>query len=168
MKNIQLNPGAVTLANLRAIWKGAGVSLSAGAYGAIDAAADSIACIVASGKTVYGVNTGFGLLASTRIGADRLAELQRNLVMSHSCGLGEALPRRVVRLVMALKVIDVIGSGNQAAVWFENTTPQGVVQTCDWVRIGDDMIKEIRSFYDSTVVREVLSPAEQKNLDGSS
>ena len=49
-----------------------------------------------AGETVYGVNTGFGLLASTRIPADRLAELQRNLILSHSCGLGDAAaaPRR--------------------------------------------------------------------------
>ena len=48
---------------------------------------------MASGRTVYGVNTGFGLLAQTRIPDDRLAELQRNLILSHSCGLGEALDR---------------------------------------------------------------------------
>jgi histidine ammonia-lyase len=60
---------------------------------------------VASGRTVYGINTGFGLLAQTRIPQERLAELQRNLVLSHSCGLGEALKPEVVRLVMALKAI---------------------------------------------------------------
>ncbi|MBI1366612.1 MAG: histidine ammonia-lyase [Alphaproteobacteria bacterium] len=102
---ITLNPGAVTLRDLRAIHAGAGVKLAGDAYGAIDAAAESVARIVASGKTVYGVNTGFGLLASTRIEKSKLAELQRNLVMSHACGLGEALPRRAVRLIMALKVI---------------------------------------------------------------
>ena len=59
----------------------------------------------ASGRTVYGVNTGFGLLAQTRIPDDRLAELQRNLILSHSCGLGEALDPPVVRLVMVLKAI---------------------------------------------------------------
>jgi histidine ammonia-lyase len=102
---ITLKPGAVTLSELRAIRDGAGVSLSGDAYQAIDASAASIARIVASGKTVYGVNTGFGLLANTRIDKARLAELQTNLVMSHACGLGEELPRRVVRLIMALKVI---------------------------------------------------------------
>lgn len=100
-----LRPGAVTRAELRAIWNGAGVSLAKSAYAAIDAAAASIARIVASGKTVYGVNTGFGLLANTRIEPARLAELQRNLVLSHACGLGEPLQARVVRLVLALKVI---------------------------------------------------------------
>ena len=62
----------------------------------VKASAASVDRIVAGGETVYGVNTGFGLLASTRIPAERLAELQRNLILSHSCGLGEPLPRHVV------------------------------------------------------------------------
>lgn len=69
--------------------------------------------------------------------------------------------------VVELKVIDVIASGNQAAVRFENRTPKGVVESCDWVRVENDQIKEIRSFYDSALVREVLSPDEQESLDGS-
>ncbi|WP_106639798.1 histidine ammonia-lyase [Allosphingosinicella vermicomposti] len=102
---ITLHPGSVTLAELRAIWSGAPVALDERAYAAIDAAADNIAKIVASGRTVYGVNTGFGLLAQTRIPDDKLAELQTNLILSHSCGLGEALEPRIVRLILALKVI---------------------------------------------------------------
>lgn len=100
-----LAPGAVTPADLRAIWRGAGARLDPSAYGVIDRAAEAVARIVASGKTVYGVNTGFGLLASEAIAPDRLAELQRNLVLSHACGLGPDLPREIVRLVMALKVV---------------------------------------------------------------
>jgi len=69
--------------------------------------------------------------------------------------------------VMELKVKDVIASGDQAAVWFENTTPKGAVPSCDWVRVEGDHIKEIRSFYDSARIREVLSPDEQKGLDDS-
>jgi hypothetical protein len=42
-----------------------------------------------------------------------------------------------------------------------------VVESCDWVRVENDLIKEIRSFYDSAMIREVLSPAEQESLDGS-
>jgi len=102
---VTLRPGIVTLAELRDIWNGAPVSLDAGAYAAVDVAAENIARIVASGRTVYGVNTGFGLLAQTRIPDDRLAELQTNLILSHSCGLGDALEARVVRLILALKVI---------------------------------------------------------------
>jgi histidine ammonia-lyase len=102
---ITLRPGSVSLAELRAIWAGAPVQLAPDAWGAIEAAADCVGRIVESGRTVYGINTGFGLLAQTRIPGDRLAELQRNLVMSHSCGLGEDLGRPVVRLAMATKVI---------------------------------------------------------------
>jgi histidine ammonia-lyase len=102
---ITLRPGAVTLAELRAIWAGAPVQLAPAAWPAIDSAAACVDAIVASGRTVYGVNTGFGLLAQTRIPADRLAELQRNLILSHSCGLGDDLARPVVRLAMATKVV---------------------------------------------------------------
>ncbi len=69
--------------------------------------------------------------------------------------------------VVELKIIDVIAMGNQAAVRFENRTPTGVVESCDWVRIENGRIKEIRSFYDSVKIREALSPDEQKSLDGS-
>ena len=69
--------------------------------------------------------------------------------------------------VVELRVKDVIATGNQAAVRFENRTPKGVVESCDWVRVENDLIKEIRSFYDSAMIREVLSPADQKSLDGS-
>ncbi len=69
--------------------------------------------------------------------------------------------------VVELTVKDVIASGNQAAVRFENKTPKGVVESCDWVRVENDRIKEIRSFYDSAIIREVLLPSEQESLDGS-
>lgn len=100
-----LKPGSVSLAELRAIWGGDDVELDRTAWLALDKTADSVARIVASGRTVYGVNTGFGLLAQTRIADDKLALLQRNLILSHSCGLGDALDRRIVRLIIVLKVI---------------------------------------------------------------
>jgi len=100
-----LHPGSVTLAELRAIWDGAPVALAASGWAAIDAAAASVGEILASGRTVYGVNTGFGILAQTRIPAERLAELQTNLILSHSVGLGEPLDPRIVRLILILKVI---------------------------------------------------------------
>jgi histidine ammonia-lyase len=108
---IELEPGSVTLDQLREVWRGAPVRLSQGGWSAIEAAAGAVGRILASGRTVYGVNTGFGLLAQTRIAPDRLEELQRNLILSHSCGLGDALDRRVVRLAMALKAIG-LGRGH--------------------------------------------------------
>ncbi|MFN0023279.1 MAG: histidine ammonia-lyase [Parvularculaceae bacterium] len=102
---LPLMSGAVTLEDLRAIWNGASVSLSDDGYAAIEAAAASVARIVASGETVYGLNTGFGLLAHTRIPNERLVELQKKIVLSHACGLGAPLDDRITRLVMALKVV---------------------------------------------------------------
>jgi len=67
--------------------------------------------IVAGGETVYGVNTGFGLLANTRIPDDRLAELQTNLILSHSPGLGDPFPRHVTRLMIVLKLLG-LGRGH--------------------------------------------------------
>ena len=108
---ITLSPGAVTLAELRSLWSGTPACLADSALTAIDTAAASVDRIVAGGATVYGVNTGFGLLAQTRIPADRLADLQRNLILSHSCGLGDPLPRATVRLMIILKLIG-LGRGH--------------------------------------------------------
>ena len=106
-----LNPGSVTLAHLRDLWSGAPARLSDDALSVIDTAAAAVDRIVASGKTVYGINTGFGLLAQTRIPAAQLADLQRNLILSHSCGLGDPLPRGTVRLMILLKLIG-LGRGH--------------------------------------------------------
>jgi histidine ammonia-lyase len=104
VRELMLKPGALALDDLQAIHAG-GVAL------AIDPAAD--AAIAASAAVVqraadgdapvYGVNTGFGKLASTRIGHEDLATLQRNLIRSHSVGVGEPLAPAVVRLMLALK-----------------------------------------------------------------
>lgn len=69
--------------------------------------------------------------------------------------------------VMELVVRDVLADGDRAAVWFENRTANGVVESCDWVTVEGDVIAEIRSFYDSAKIREVLTPDEQDGLDGS-
>ena len=70
----------------------------------VDAGARVIDQVVAAGAPVYGVNTGFGKLASVRIDADDLTALQRNIVLSHCVGVGDALPVPVTRLMMALKL----------------------------------------------------------------
>ncbi|MDB5672227.1 MAG: hutH [Alphaproteobacteria bacterium] len=111
MDLVTLIPGAVSLADLRAIGAGAPVELADSAWDAIGVAAAQVGAILASGRTVYGVNTGFGLLAQTRIADERLGELQRNLILSHSCGLGEPLDRSIVRLLIALKAIG-LGRGH--------------------------------------------------------
>ncbi len=102
---MKLNPENVSLDQLRQIWAGADACLDEASMKRIATAAASVERIVASGETVYGVNTGFGLLANTRIPDDRLAELQTNLILSHSAGLGEPLPRQVTRLMIILKLL---------------------------------------------------------------
>jgi ketosteroid isomerase-like protein len=66
--------------------------------------------------------------------------------------------------VVELRILDVIADGERAAVRFENRTPKGVVESVDWVRVEDGRIVEIRSFYDSAKIREVLSPQDQDSL----
>ena len=102
---MRLDPEQVTLAELRQVWAGADARLDDASMRRVADAAASVERIVASGETVYGVNTGFGLLANTRIPDDRLAELQTNLILSHSAGLGEPLPRHVSRLMIVLKLL---------------------------------------------------------------
>jgi len=102
---VKLNPEKVSLDLLRKLWSGVEVRLDDAAMQRVSGSAASIERIVASGETVYGVNTGFGLLANTRIPDDRLAELQTNLILSHSAGLGDPLPRHVTRLMIVLKLL---------------------------------------------------------------
>jgi histidine ammonia-lyase len=108
---VKLNPEAIDLSTLRELWSGASARLDDASMQRVAAAASSVERIVASGETVYGVNTGFGLLAQTRIPDDRLAELQTNLILSHSAGLGEPLPRHVTRLMIVLKLLG-LGRGH--------------------------------------------------------
>jgi histidine ammonia-lyase len=105
---LKLNPGAVSVAELRRIHAGGvALSLDPGARAGIAAAQATVDRIVAEGDVVYGINTGFGKLAQTTIPHERLAELQRNLVLSHSVGTGAPLADGVVRLVLATKAVSL-------------------------------------------------------------
>lgn len=106
-----LDPLSVDLATLRKLWAGAPARLDDESMQRVTESAASVERIVAGGETVYGVNTGFGLLANTRIPDDRLAELQTNLILSHSAGLGDPLPRHVTRLMIVLKLLG-LGRGH--------------------------------------------------------
>ncbi len=93
------------LSALRSVYESAPrLELTIEAVARIDRGAKVIADVIARGDTVYGVNTGFGLLANTEIAKDDLEALQRNLVLSHACGVGPHLPDDIVRLVMVLKI----------------------------------------------------------------
>jgi histidine ammonia-lyase len=108
---MKLDPAHIDLATLRRLWAGASASLDDASMQRVAESAASVERIVAGGETVYGVNTGFGLLANTRIPDDRLAELQTNLILSHSAGLGDPLPRHVTRLMIVLKLLG-LGRGH--------------------------------------------------------
>lgn len=101
---IMLRPGNVPLAVWRALYHGATPLLDPAAFDAISASATAVERILARQQPVYGINTGFGKLASVRIDDADLATLQRNIVLSHAAGVGDPMPVPVARLMMALKL----------------------------------------------------------------
>ena len=104
MNILVLIPGDVPLAHWRAIYRGASAHLDPACAPRIAASAAAVARIIARQEPVYGINTGFGKLASVRIGDEDLATLQRNIVLSHAAGTGAPSPAPVIRLMMALKL----------------------------------------------------------------
>ncbi|ANY77275.1 histidine ammonia-lyase [Microvirga ossetica] len=115
-QTVTLHPGSVALADWARVYFGAQIALDQDCRAAIEAGAKTIEAIVAKGEPVYGINTGFGKLASVRIGTADLATLQRNIVLSHAAGVGEPLPASVVRLVMALKLAS-LAQGASGVRW---------------------------------------------------
>ena len=114
---LRLAPGATPLATLERVWRGAeAIALDRSARPAVDAAAALVRRAAEGEEAVYGVNTGFGKLASVRIPAADTATLQRNLVRSHCCGVGEALDAPTTRLMMALKLLS-LGRGASGVPW---------------------------------------------------
>lgn len=105
---VVLVPGQVPLETFaRIFWEGVTPKLHEACWPKIGRAAARIQEITEADAAVYGVNTGFGKLASVRIPSEDLSKLQRNLILSHCCGVGDALPAEVVRLVMALKLVSL-------------------------------------------------------------
>ena len=108
MTPLTLTPGAVSLAQLEQVYRDeCAVRLDAACRPGIEAAHARIADAAAGEAAVYGVNTGFGKLASVKIAAEDTATLQRNLILSHCCGVGPAIPRAHARLMMALKLLSL-------------------------------------------------------------
>lgn len=100
----EIAPGNLSLTQIRAIEReGTPVVLSGDWRAAVEAAAATVDRVLAEGRVVYGINTGFGLLARQRISPDQLRELQVRLVRSHAAGTGNPLAPETVRLVLALK-----------------------------------------------------------------
>jgi len=129
---ISLTPGAVTLATLKEIYRDlTPARLDREARPAVEAAAQMVAEAAAGSDAVYGINTGFGKLASTKIAPEDTATLQRNLILSHCCGVGEPLPEDKTRLMMTLKLLSM-GRGASGVRWLvieqiENMLSHGVI-----------------------------------------
>lgn len=101
---LTLEPGRMTLDDLRNVWQQpVQVQLTPGAQAGIAASAAAIDAIVQKGDAAYGINTGFGKLARTRIPDEQLDTLQRNLILSHSVGTGDPMSDATVRLVVLMK-----------------------------------------------------------------
>lgn len=126
-----LIPGAATLAQLEAIWREEHpVMLDRAARPDVEAAADLVRRAAEGDEAVYGVNTGFGKLASVKIPSEDTEKLQRNLILSHCCGVGEPLDSPTTRLMMALKLLS-LGRGASGVAWrtiemIENLLEAGV------------------------------------------
>jgi histidine ammonia-lyase len=114
---LTLAPGKATLADLAHLyWTGAAIRLDPSARPGVEAAVARVNAAALGRDPVYGVNTGFGKLAHVRIPAGDTARLQRNLIQSHCAGVGAALPARISRLTIALKLLS-LGRGASGVRW---------------------------------------------------
>ncbi|NNE57442.1 MAG: histidine ammonia-lyase [Hellea sp.] len=105
---LTLNPGQVTLFELEEIYRrGEAARLNDDANAAIEKSCAVVTKAAAGDEAVYGVNTGFGKLASIRIAPEDTETLQRNLILSHCAGIGDTTPINITRLMMALKLISL-------------------------------------------------------------
>ena len=112
-----LTPGQITLDDLARVYReNLAVTLDRGCKPAVQAAAAVIAAAANGDVPVYGVNTGFGKLANLRIAPGDTATLQRNLILSHCCGVGAPMARGHVRLMMVLKLLS-LGRGASGVRW---------------------------------------------------
>ena len=112
-----LIPGATTLSQLERLYRQeAPAVLQPSARSGVESAAAQIAKAAAGTTAVYGVNTGFGKLAGFKIAPQDTEKLQRNLILSHCCGVGDPMPRNVIRLMMALKLLS-LGRGASGVRW---------------------------------------------------
>jgi len=102
---LNLIPGTLTLSQLREVHRHhIHLTLDDSAKAGINAAEQAVLNVIKENRTVYGINTGFGLLANTRINVDELELLQRSIVLSHAAGTGDFMSEDTVRLLMLLKI----------------------------------------------------------------
>src|SRR5918912_274179 len=112
---IKLNGQQLTLQQIVDVAQGREqVALAAEARARVEQARQVVQNIVTEGRTVYGINTGFGKLSDVSIDRADLIQLQLNLVRSHSCGLGEPLSEAEARAMLLLRA-NVLASGFSGA-----------------------------------------------------
>ena len=112
-----LTPGEVRLDVLERIWRGGlAATLDRKVKPAVEAAAELVRRAAEGDEAVYGVNTGFGKLASVKIPPEQTTALQRNLILSHCCGVGAPLDEGTTRLMMVLKLLS-LGRGASGVQW---------------------------------------------------
>ena len=117
MMTERLRPGAVGWEQIERVYReGAAIEVHPDCRAAVEAAAALVARAALGETPVYGVNTGFGKLASVKIAAADTASLQRNLVLSHCCGVGRPLAPELTRLMIALKCLS-LGRGASGVRW---------------------------------------------------
>ncbi|MCG7496281.1 histidine ammonia-lyase [Vibrio sp. Of7-15] len=105
MYQLTITPGKLSLNDLRHISRSpVKLSLDPAAIPDIEASTQVVNDVIAEDRVVYGINTGFGLLANTRIAVEDLETLQRSIVLSHAAGIGEFMDDETVRLMMVLKI----------------------------------------------------------------
>ena len=104
----RLDPGRLEWADLKKLYAATHIILSDDARANVVRAHDFLQEVVDSGRTVYGVNTGFGQLAHVKVGGEVLHQLQENILRSHAAGLGEPLPPAIVRWMLLFKVCGLI------------------------------------------------------------
>ena len=105
MFTFKLKPGQLSLKQLRRVQaEPVRLRLDPACLERIENATETVRQVIAQGRTVYGVNTGFGLLARTHIPREELKRLQRSIVLSHAAGVGELMHESTVRLLMVLKI----------------------------------------------------------------
>ncbi|GAA5647510.1 MULTISPECIES: histidine ammonia-lyase [Vibrio] len=105
MLNLTLKPGLISLKDLRKVSRSpVQLALDPSAIPAIEESTRVVDQVIAENRTVYGINTGFGLLANTRIAPEDLETLQRSIVLSHAAGIGELMSDETVRMMMVLKI----------------------------------------------------------------
>jgi histidine ammonia-lyase len=105
MNTIIVEPGELTLSQIREVHRRhIPISLAPSAHANIHLAEQAVLKVIREDRTVYGINTGFGLLANVKIEADELELLQRSIVLSHAAGIGKFMSADTVRLMMLLKI----------------------------------------------------------------